>query len=848
MQRCLGCMKEYGKEYDVCPFCGYMTDTVPTDKNHLIPGTILADRYMLGRAIGHGGFGITYIAWDEKIQKKVAVKEYFPNAFSTRQEGITEVSFYNEKAERFFKEGMSKMLDEARKISRFSDNENIVDIYDYFEENNTAYIVMEYLEGEDLKKYLEKKGGKISPEHAVKIILPVLNALKDMHKEKLIHRDISPDNIYMCNNGKVKLLDFGAARLAVEDSEKSLSVMIKRGYAPKEQYISRSKQGPWTDVYAVCATMYRMITGEVPTESVERDEEPLKKFAEFGITGYEQLEETLFNGLEPNVQDRIQSVEMLERLLTGEKLVEQIASVPQNAEKKKNKKAIKVIAIILACVIVIGAILGVKFLSPEKKPNDETIVGNNDEIKAIDLITVDLSQYGISSNNEISEAFVTPKGNYYYVCDLEAETNDKFKTYRFFTTDEDVMYAEVEALVIDSYINPVEYVFYDINNDGAEELIVHEKIHVNDYRVFTFKDGEMLFAGAMFNDFGDLYGKDGTVTTVGREWLDEEGAGHHSFYCTYELVDNKLVEKESDSCEPLNGADDSQFGQKMVFTKWPEDETPKNEPVEEQDTTETTTEKVEYLSDYILKTDNWKSDGLKKYGLKNQKISKPVKSSAGNVYYVTAEPSEQIFGTETDGYLVLETSDKIFIEKTSEMTYGGYYIQAAELDGKKGDEVVVGEIIGGTAYRRLNTVWKVSDVGITKMFEMEQYEGLEGFTATLEEPYMLMIENDIGKPGTAVFLDSQAENLTHIFDDEGKLLDGEDSREVSLEDSGIYVSEVIDCNGDDIYEIVTKQPVGFMIKANCVGEAVRVFKYDSQKNTFVVVDAEFVGEESLYFY
>ena len=404
MQRCLGCMKEYGKEYEICPFCGYMTDAVPTDKNHLIPGTILSDRYMLGKVIGHGGFGITYIAWDEKIQKKVAVKEYFPNAFSTRQKGLTEVSCYNEKAEKFFKEGMSKMLDEARRISRFSDNENIVDIYDYFEENNTAYIVMEYLEGEDLKKYLEKKGGKIDPEQAVKIILPVLNALKDMHREKLIHRDISPDNIYMCNNGKVKLLDFGAARLEVEDAEKSLSVMVKRGYAPKEQYISRSKQGPWTDVYAVCATMYKMITGEVPSESIERDDEPLKTFAEFGITGYDKLEETLFKGLEPNIQDRIQSVETLESLLKGEKVVEQKTTSPQITPKEqKSKKSIKIIAIFLACVIAMGA-LGTIIASIAKKDSNSTL-DNALNIYATKLAEVSVDSAYISdiNNDEIPE-------------------------------------------------------------------------------------------------------------------------------------------------------------------------------------------------------------------------------------------------------------------------------------------------------------------------------------------------------------------------------------------------------------------------------------------------------------
>ena len=781
MQRCLGCMKEFGKEYDICPYCGYMTDAVPTDKNHLIPRTILSDRYMLGKAIGHGGFGITYIAWDEKIQKKVAVKEYFPNALSTRQKGITEVSCYNEKAERFFKEGMSKMLDEARRISRFADNENIVDIYDYFEENNTAYIVMEYLEGKDLKKHLEENGEKISPEQAVKIILPVLNALKDMHRDKLIHRDISPDNIYMCNNGKVKLLDFGAARLEVEDAEKSLSVMVKRGYAPKEQYISRSKQGPWTDVYALCATMYKMITGEIPSESVARDDEPLKTFAEFGITGYEKLEETLFKGLEPNIQDRIQSVEALERLIIGEKATQ----VSKEIEKKQNKKSITNIAVIIGTIVaVVAVVLGVVFLVPDKEPevkNPSEQVSQNVQTEdnltveqlpimdnTIDLNSMDLnSEFNIRENHEISVPYSTSLGTVYLVREYLTE---KTLTYLFVATQDKVIYEtvadvghaatdyilqcadvdgepgeeiillvntggnggagiyisavwkigdnvikslnfsdeapfeisrkapftvvfenkdlnykkefvcktdsesffdetgkpETDSLAFEQYgyeydggfyppheinIYPngdektnkcivalrswstlsrtgdetvesvVEYVFdkekqefvihnayidvylyedrspfkdfasdeeyfasltadngydyYDINNDGIDELIFREKSDVRKYKVYTFVDGKMCLAGEIIDEFegmtidepGYLYGGNSMIVATSRD-LGYPLTESYSSYVSYELVDNKLVEKDSGTCGALDGSETSQFGTKINLDKW----------------------------------------------------------------------------------------------------------------------------------------------------------------------------------------------------------------------------------------------------------------------------------------
>lgn len=206
--------------------------------------------------------------------------------------------------------------------------------------------------------------------------------------------------------------------------------------------------------------------------------------------------------------------------------------------------------------------------------NDENAIDNNtDEAKApIDLTKVDLNQYGISSNNKISEPYETPKGNFYYVCDYDAGEKDEFNTYRFFTTDDDVMYAETGTLVTDSLIYPFEYKFYDINNDGIEELIVHEKIHVKDFRVFTFKDGEMFFAGEIADDHGSLYARDDIITAVSREWVDyeDEDAGPYSMYFTYKLSNDKTVKVGHGSCVPISELDDSQFGQELVFTEWQE--------------------------------------------------------------------------------------------------------------------------------------------------------------------------------------------------------------------------------------------------------------------------------------
>ena len=375
MQRCHGCMREFSDNYEICPRCGYIVNTPPKIKSHLFGGTVLSGRYMVGKVLGHGGFGITYIAWDKKLNRPVAIKEFFPNAFSTRSEGDSEVSCFDDKSSDFFREGVRKMLDEGTRLSRFSDNENIVNIYDCFEENKTAYIVMEYLNGKDLKHYLEERGGRITPEKAIEIILPVINALEDMHYERLIHRDISPDNIFLCDNGKVKLLDFGSARLAVDDSEKSLSIMIKKGYAPIEQYSSHSKQGTWTDVYAVCATLYRMITGSVPTESTARESGRTYRLSDFGITGYDALESVIFKGLEIEVKDRIQTVRELRNALL-KAMQQPVNPIPvlnsQRSVGKQKQPAgqrsvseqaklrygiIAAVAVAVAAVIAAGAIL-----------------------------------------------------------------------------------------------------------------------------------------------------------------------------------------------------------------------------------------------------------------------------------------------------------------------------------------------------------------------------------------------------------------------------------------------------------------------------------------------------------
>jgi len=259
---CMGCM-EPRNGAAMCPACGYVEGTPAENPVHLPPRTRLKDCYIVGRVLGHGGFGIAYIAYETNLQIKLAVKEFFPGDFATRGVDRSTVAPYSGDARDNFEYGLTKFLDEGRAVARFNDHPGIVPVLNFFRDNGTGYLVMQYVPGMSLKEYLALKDGRIPYEEAIAITMPVMDTLRAVHEVGLLHRDISPDNIYISTSKRVKLLDFGAARLAMGDRSKSLSVILKAGYAPFEQYQTKGRQGPWTDVYALAATIYRSITGMV---------------------------------------------------------------------------------------------------------------------------------------------------------------------------------------------------------------------------------------------------------------------------------------------------------------------------------------------------------------------------------------------------------------------------------------------------------------------------------------------------------------------------------------------------------------------------------------------------------
>lgn len=352
-------------------------------------GTILAGQYMIEKVLGQGGFGITYRAIDHKTNQKVAVKEFFPDTLAYR-EMTTVISYPGERSESYVY-GKESFLQEAQTLAEFIGNENIVRIHSYFEENGTAYFVMDYIEGKSFDEYIKEKGGKISVDEAKKILIPMMDALNVVHSKGIVHRDVTPDNIYLTNDGTVKLLDFGAARYSLGDKSRSLDVILKHGFAPKEQYTRRGKQGPFTDIYSLGATFYFAITGKRPPDSVERlDEDDLIPPSNLGVDITEYQERAILQALSVQPAERFQTMADFKSVLLNESNVKnqiiftspektvgtvgineqtvayqqysvtQNTATAQNAEplvqkkKKNNNKLIIAIACVLVVILCIG--------------------------------------------------------------------------------------------------------------------------------------------------------------------------------------------------------------------------------------------------------------------------------------------------------------------------------------------------------------------------------------------------------------------------------------------------------------------------------------------------------------
>ena len=309
-----------------------------THRQALPRGYMLQD-YQLDRVLGAGGFGLTYLGWDTRLDKPVAVKEYLPNDLAVRETDHSVLPKSHDD-EGSFQWGLERFLDEARTLARFK-HPNVIAVHRYFEEHNTAYIVMEFAEGETLDDVLKR--GVLEESRLLAVLIPLLEGLAEVHRGDFLHRDIKPGNIVIRPDGSPVLLDFGAARQAIGSRSRSITSVVTPGYAPIEQYDTRGKQGPWTDIYALGAVAYKAVSGEAPPDATGRmRQDPMRPASEVCRGKYsESLLHSIDWALSVEEESRPQDVVSWRKSLTGEAAVPSGEPVPvrkKSREPKPEKK------------------------------------------------------------------------------------------------------------------------------------------------------------------------------------------------------------------------------------------------------------------------------------------------------------------------------------------------------------------------------------------------------------------------------------------------------------------------------------------------------------------------------
>ena len=311
--RCFGCMEET-KGYP-CPHCGF--DPRAQQDNYVLPcGTVLSGHYVVGKVLGQGGFGITYLGYDLSLQRRVAIKEFYPKGQAMRMAAMgSSLQWASDSASQDVRTtGMDSFLREARKMAKVDGIPEIVRVRESFLENNTAYIVMDYIEGRTLLSVLKEKG-PMPWEQAKEIFLPAISAMEKVHREGIVHRDLSPDNLMLTDKG-VRILDLGAAKDLSSGNGASSAQVAKGGFSPIEQYTQRGGSGPWSDVYAMAATIYYTLTGVLPPNAIDRIEEDLinwKLLSQRGVPS--GLIPALQKAMNVTVKGRTQSMAELLRQL-----------------------------------------------------------------------------------------------------------------------------------------------------------------------------------------------------------------------------------------------------------------------------------------------------------------------------------------------------------------------------------------------------------------------------------------------------------------------------------------------------------------------------------------------------
>ena len=335
---CPNCFSEKTDGKQQCHSCGY--DEGESRSPAALPlRMILNNQYVVGRVLGNpGGFGITYLCWDTILRTRVAIKEFMPRDNAVRDKDQYSVVAHSGKDQEFFEYGLKAFLAEARTVAGF-DHPNIVRVRTYFEQNHTAYLVMDYYEGVSLAEYVRQKGGRLLEKAALGIMGFVLDGLRHVHEKGYLHRDVKPANIYLTSKGQVILLDFGAARYAMGEHSRSLSVVVTPGFSPFEQYSTNGKQGPWTDIYASGATLYYMLTGKPPKSAPNRVlSDTLAEPGQLLPDLPPGANKGIIQALRVKASDRLQSIEEFKKILSGSSQPVPAVSIQKTEEKSDREE------------------------------------------------------------------------------------------------------------------------------------------------------------------------------------------------------------------------------------------------------------------------------------------------------------------------------------------------------------------------------------------------------------------------------------------------------------------------------------------------------------------------------
>lgn len=344
---CYECMREYTGQR--CPHCGFNQAAYEPVPTALMPMTVLHNRYVVGTVLGKGGFGITYTGYDNLHSRKVAVKEFYPSSVAYRDGSQTTEISVPSNMKQIYENGVKKFYNEAVTLSRLQNIPAIVNIYDFFYENNTAYIVMEFITGTAVDQIVLHQGG-LDVDITLTIYYPIIQALKKVHAAGILHRDISPSNVMLDEQFRARLIDFGSSRVYSHEMSSDLTVILKKGFAPIEQYSRKGKHGPTEDVYAICASMYYTMTGKVPPAAPDRRVfDTLQPIHNYTVDIPANIENIIMKGLSVQAEDRYPDMEALGRAIDMAVSEEQEESSGkythskqksvQNGKKRKNKKS-----------------------------------------------------------------------------------------------------------------------------------------------------------------------------------------------------------------------------------------------------------------------------------------------------------------------------------------------------------------------------------------------------------------------------------------------------------------------------------------------------------------------------